>query len=127
MMERLFVYGSLQPGGPNEDVLGAVDGDWESAKIRGRLVDSGWGARIGYPGLLLDENAGSVVGHVLTSPTLSEHWQSLDAFEGKEYRRVQAPVTLAASGKEVRAYVYALRAEGDMLSRAFHRAPADEE
>ena len=28
MVERLFVYGSLQPGGPNEHVLAAIGGEW---------------------------------------------------------------------------------------------------
>jgi gamma-glutamylcyclotransferase (GGCT)/AIG2-like uncharacterized protein YtfP len=42
--ERLFVYGTLAPGRPNEHMLAEVDGEWETATVRGRLVPEGWGA-----------------------------------------------------------------------------------
>jgi gamma-glutamylcyclotransferase (GGCT)/AIG2-like uncharacterized protein YtfP len=42
--ERLFVYGTLAPGRPNEHMLAEVDGEWETATVRGRLVQEGWGA-----------------------------------------------------------------------------------
>ena len=107
--ERLFVYGSLQPGGPNEHVLAAIEGQWQPAIVRGQLVKVGWGASMGYPGLLIDESGGEVQGYVLTSPNLAAKWSELDEFEGHEYERTVAPVTLQ-SGKRVQAYVYALRA-----------------
>ena len=107
-MERLFTYGSLQPGGPNEGVLAPVGGEWQPAAIRGRLVEAGWGASLGFPGLVLDESADEVEGHVFASAHLGAEWARLDQFEGAEYERVVAPVTLA-SGEQVRAYVYVLR------------------
>ena len=109
-MEQLFIYGSLQPGGPNEHLLTAVGGEWEPAVIKGTLVERGWGARLGYPGLVVDERGDEVHGHVFSSANLAEQWAWLDEFEGEEYERVVAPVTLQ-SGKQARAHVYVLRVE----------------
>ena len=107
-MPRLFVYGSLQPGGSHAHVLAGLAGRWEKATIRGRLAQSGWGAHIGYPALILDDQAGEIPGHVLSSEDLAAKWADLDAFEGDDYRRVLAPITLA-TGEEVEANVYVLR------------------
>ena len=110
-MERLFVYGSLQPGGPNEHVLAGIAGEWQPAVVRGNLVEEGWGASMGYPALVLDENGQEVGGHVLTSSHLEAEWAGLDELEGEEYERVTASVALA-SGERVRAQVYVLRRGG---------------
>lgn len=107
-MERLFIYGSLQPGGPNEHELADVEGSWEPASHTGRLVEAGWGASMGFPGLVLDEDGDKIPGHVLSSTDLCDVWPRLDAFEGEEYERITAVVTLE-SGERVRASVYALR------------------
>ena len=109
VMERLFVYGSLQPGGANGHVLAPLKGQWEPAVIRGNLVEAGWGASMGYPALVLDESGDEVHGHVLASSQLTAKWADLDEFEGDGYERVVAPVTLS-SGERVRAHVYVLRA-----------------
>ena len=108
-MERLFIYGSLQPGGPNEHVLAAIGGEWEPAVIRGNLVERGWGASIGYPGIVLDESGNDVHGHVFSSSNLNANWDSLDEFEGEEYERIVTTVTLPR-GEQVQAHVYVLRA-----------------
>ena len=107
-MERLFIYGSLQPGGPNEHVLTAIGGEWEPAAIKGRLVEAGWGASMGYPGLVIGEHEDNVHGHVFTSSNLTTQWAYLDEFEGKEYERIVTSVSLL-SGKLVDAHVYVLR------------------
>ncbi len=109
-MERLFIYGSLQPGGPNEHVLASVDGDWEPAFVRGTLVDAGWGATLGYPGLVIDERGREVHGHVFASSELGAKWAYLDDLEGEEYERTLEPVTLL-NGEQVDAYIYVLRTE----------------
>ena len=107
-MERLFVYGSLQPGGPNEHVLTVIGGEWKPAVIKGKLIESGWGARMGYPGLVVDEAGDDVHGHVFISSSLDTHWAYLDEFEGEEYERIVVSATLV-SGEQVQAHVYALR------------------
>lgn len=107
-MDRLFVYGSLQPGAPNEHVLAAVKGDWEPAVVRGRLVEAGWGAAIGYPGLVIDEDGESIRGHVLAARDLGETWAVLDELEGEEYERTIVTVT-TLKGEQVDAHIYVLR------------------
>ena len=108
VMERLFTYGSLQPGGPNEHVLAAIEGEWQPAIIKGNLVEKGWGASMGYPGLVMDDNGNDVHGHLLSSSNLSAKWADLDEFEGEEYERIVTSVTLL-SGEQTQAYVYILR------------------
>ncbi len=108
-MDRLFVYGSLQPGGPNEHVLGSIEGEWEPAFIKGRLVHAGWGAALGYPGLEIDAGGSEIRGYVFSSPHLGYKWAELDELEGSEYERA---LTMAAleDGTEIQAHVYVLRA-----------------
>ena len=108
MVEKLFVYGTLGPGHPNEHVLVAIGGSWEPATVAGRLLEEGWGAEMGYPGIDLDENGGEVEGFLFTSKNLSGHWADLDAFEGEAYRRMLAKVKLK-DGSIVDAYIYTLR------------------
>ncbi len=105
--ERLFVYGSLQPGGPNEHVLAAIGGCWQQGTIRGRLVEAGWGAALGYPALVLDAAGGPIEGQVFSSADLAAHWAKLDRFEGREYVRVITRVALG-NGESVDANVYVL-------------------
>ncbi len=107
MIERLFVYGTLGPGRPNEHVLGAIGGSWETATVTGILRQEGWGAAMGYPGIDLDEHGGEVKGFLFTSENLSGHWAVLDEFEGEVYERVLTKVTLKG-GSTVDAYIYTL-------------------
>lgn len=106
--QRLFVYGSLQPDGPNEHVLSRLTGSWRAASVRGRLVQDGWGSALGFPGLVLDDSAAAVPGSLLSSEELASKWAELDAFEGEEYERVTAEVKLD-SGESVVAQLYVLR------------------
>ncbi len=94
-MERLFLYGSLQPGGPNEHALARVPGHWQPAVVKGRLVNAGWGASLGYPGLIADERGQEVHGQILTSAELGAKWAELDLLEGDEYVRTKVPAFLA--------------------------------
>ncbi|MEM6513938.1 MAG: gamma-glutamylcyclotransferase [Pseudomonadota bacterium] len=107
-MHRLFVYGTLQPGGPNEHVLAHVNGTWQRASVVGRLAEAGWGAKLGYPALILDNGAMRVDGYLLSSDELVNEWSTLDDFEGGEYRRVVTTATLD-DGEQVDAFVYTLR------------------
>ena len=106
--ERLFVYGSLVPGGSNEHVLADIEGSWARASIRGRLLEEGWGAAMGYPGLVIDETGDDVPGFVFTSDALAAEWQRLDEFEGSEYQRVRCDVSLD-DGQLLRAFAYVVR------------------
>ena len=111
-MEHLFVYGSLQPGGPNQHVLADIDGIWQPATVRGRLVAEGWGAELGYPGMVADDAGEPINGQLLSSETLQQRWQALDAFEGEQYQRITVDAVLS-DGSRVAAQVYTLNlAEG---------------
>ena len=67
MTQRLFVYGTLAPGRANEHVLADVPGTWELATVRGRLLQQGWGAEVGFPGIVLDEDGPEVHGMLFSS------------------------------------------------------------
>ena len=108
MTDRLFVYGTLAPGRPNEHVLGDLDGSWEPAYVVGRLWEQGWGAALGYPGIVLDDQSTDRVdGLVFAAEDLTQHWERLDEFEGEGYRRVVTRATLA-DGSVVDAHIYVL-------------------
>ena len=108
MIERLFVYGTLAPGRPNEHVLSAIGGSWDAASVTGSLRQEGWGAAMGYPGIDLDEHGDEVQGFLFSSETLSDHWAKLDEFEGKAYERVLTVVKLRGN-ETVDAYIYTLK------------------
>lgn len=108
MRERIFVYGTLAPGRPNAHILAGVAGTWEKGCVRGHLLEAGWGADQGYPGMVLDASAKPVEGFVLTSEQLSQEWARLDEFEGVGYQRVLAQVELE-TGSLVQAFVYQLK------------------
>ncbi|MGN4052487.1 gamma-glutamylcyclotransferase family protein [Pseudomonas sp. SM4] len=107
-MERLFVYGTLGPGRPNEHVMQNIGGTWQPASLRGRLTQAGWGAEMGFPGLVIADDGDVIEGFVFSSQNFPAHWADLDAFEGAEYQRVVTAVTLA-DGTLIEANVYALR------------------
>ena len=111
MIERLFVYGTLAPGKPNAHVLADVPGRWEPAAVRGRLLAEGWGAAIGYPGIVLDDAGDEVRGLVFSSAALADHWMRLDAFEGDGYVRVPVSARLD-DGAVVPAWIYSLAEHG---------------
>ena len=107
-MQRLFVYGTLAPGRANHKVLKNIPGVWEAATLRGTLLQEGWGAAMGYPGIIPSEDGDEVEGFVFSSAHLADHWSRLDAFEGEGYERVS--VTVRVNGThDVEAFVYALK------------------
>lgn len=74
----------------------------------GSLLDKGWGAEMGYPGIVLDDSGNRVQGFIFTSENLHLHWHILDEFEGFEYERVPVEVTLY-NGCNVKSYIYILK------------------
>jgi gamma-glutamylcyclotransferase (GGCT)/AIG2-like uncharacterized protein YtfP len=106
---RLATYGSLAPGRVNHHQLAGLDGYWRQGTVRGKLVDAGWGASLGYPGLILDPQGPPVDVHLFESSELPDHWPRLDAFEGTGYRRVVARVSTTDGDAD--AWIYVIAAE----------------
>ncbi|MBI1682101.1 gamma-glutamylcyclotransferase family protein [Caulobacter hibisci] len=104
---RLAVYGSLAPGKPNHHHLAELAGAWRPGVVFGRLVAQGWGADLGFPGLVLDPSGVAVPVQILSSDDLPAHWPRLDAFEGEGYRRALATVTTDDGAVEAWIYVLA--------------------
>ena len=105
---RLATYGTLAPGRVNHQRLAGLEGRWQKGTVRGRLVDAGWGAALGYPGLVLDPQAPLVEVDLFESADLPDHWPRLDAFEGAGYQRVVTPVRTADG--ELDAWIYVIAA-----------------
>ena len=89
---RLAVYGSLAPGRENHHLLAKYPGSWSRGRVRGELINAGWGAAGGYLGLIPRDDGPWVAVQVFESPALTDAWPELDEFEGSEYRRVLVPV-----------------------------------
>lgn len=104
---RLATYGTLAPGRPNHGQLAGLSGRWLEGRVRGSLVQEGWGAEFGYPGLILDAGGPLVEVDVFESSPLPHHWHRLDAFEGPGYRRVATDVSTAEGVLPASIYVLA--------------------
>lgn len=107
-MSSLFVYGTLGPGRPNAHILENIGGQWAEGWVNGTLRNEGWGADLGYPGIVLDDAANQVKGFVFSSEHLNANWKLLDDFEGEGYERVPVQVTLN-SGERVDSFIYMLK------------------
>lgn len=103
---RLVTYGSLGPGRPNHHRLSHIEGTWTQGTVRGRLVQRGWGAAMGYPALVLDKAGPELDVWILEAKEMKHEWAWLDELEGEEYGRVTVPVYTA--GGIVMAQIYAL-------------------
>lgn len=105
--ELVFVYGTLRRGASNHWRMDSAE--WAGpAVVAGHLFRVDW-----YPGLVLDEAGGKVVGELYrVTPDLLE---KLDEFEGitggpsDEYRRVRAMVRRKGEGGEVEAWAWEWR------------------
>ena len=106
----LAVYGTLAPGKENHGQIAMIAGQWRLGTVRGRLAPKGWGAALGYPGLVLDPAGPTVEVQVFESRDLPAHWERLDEFEGPGYRRVPVTVDLAPAPRIASIYVLAERA-----------------
>ena len=104
-LTRLATYGTLALGRVNHHQLSDLTGEWHQGMVKRWLIEAGWGAALGYPGLVLDPKADDVAVHVFSSPDLPQHWQRLDGFEGPGYRRVVTEVMTDKGIVEASIYV----------------------
>lgn len=100
MIARLFVYGTLQDESLVERLLGRRF-RWQPAVLEGycRMLD----ASIGYP--VVHPLAGASVDGRLLEDVDREALAAIDAYEGREYRRVSVRVQ-TSDGRTVDAYAY---------------------
>lgn len=104
MSGRLFVYGSLRPGGSaNRRVLGRYQQKTEPATLSDHAL---YGRTFKYP-FVAREPGRVVVGDLVSFPVAVEEelLVALDEYEGDEYVRTTAVVT-TAEGEPIEAWVY---------------------
>ena len=104
---RLATYGTLAPGRQNHGQLSDLSGRWLVGYVRGSLVEAGWGAKLGYPALILDPDGALIEVFVFESRALPDHWHRLDSFEGPGYRRIAVDVSTADGPVSASIYVLA--------------------
>lgn len=97
--ERLIVYGSLAPGGPNNFMLARLEGTWIRCAIRGRM-----GKYRGFKVFKFDPDGDEHQAWLFSSPLLPQKFPDLDDFEGSEYRRILIPAII--NDQEILAYIY---------------------
>ncbi|SDG13622.1 Uncharacterized conserved protein YtfP, gamma-glutamylcyclotransferase (GGCT)/AIG2-like family [Pseudonocardia oroxyli] len=100
--DRLFVYGTLQPGDRAWHLLEPLATAVSPATGRGRLFDTG----LGFPALV--PGADPVPGHVVTLRDPATALPGLDEYEGPEYARVRVSV----EGRPCWTYVWIRATEG---------------
>ena len=105
---RFAVYGTLAPGRPNHHQLSGLSGRWLEGTVRGQLLQAGWGAELGYPGIVLDLDGPTVGVQLFESSDLADHWTRVDEFEGPGYRRTVTAVSTAEGNLLASIYVLAL-------------------
>lgn len=97
--ERLIVYGSLAPGGPNNFMLARLEGTWIKCVIRGRM-----GKYRGFKVFKFDPDGDEHQAWLFSSPLLPRKFPDLDDYEGDEYRRILIPAVI--DDQEILAYIY---------------------
>jgi gamma-glutamylcyclotransferase (GGCT)/AIG2-like uncharacterized protein YtfP len=98
------------PNCPNAFVLENIVGKFVKASVKGKLIDAGWSASMGYPGIRLDEGKDTIHGFLFYSDNLINHWDNLDKFEGEEFERKEVVVE-RYDEIEVKTYIYTLKDE----------------
>ena len=101
----LATYGTLAPGRVNNHQLAELKGVWHQGSVRGRLIESGWGAELGYPGLILDPSGPAIDVFIFESLDLPDHWPRLDEFEGVGYQRAVTQVSTSEGDLPASIYV----------------------
>ena len=104
---RLATYGTLSPGQANHHQMDGMTGTWRQGTVRGRCFMVGWGAAMGYPGLVADPEGEPVPVMLFESADLPQHWDRLDAFEGEGYVRSVIAVETADGLVEAQIYLLA--------------------
>ena len=98
-INRIFVYGSLQPGMQNESILKNLNGNWKKGFVLGELLNINSGENYGYPVLKINKIGSKIYGMVF------ESYEIKKKIEGENYKRIIGEVYLE-SGLKKEAYIY---------------------
>ena len=104
-INRIFVYGSLQPGMQNESILKNLNGNWKKGFVLGELLNINSGENYGYPVLKINKIGSKIYGMVFESYEIKKKIEEIDKFEGENYKRIIGEVYLE-SGLKKEAYIY---------------------
>ncbi len=85
--QKLVAYGTLRPGGPNEQMLKNLGGDWQPCWIHGTIQERGSLSFFRW-----EPCANLIEAMLFTRPSLADAWEKLDRFEGSRYQRHLIPV-----------------------------------
>lgn len=85
--------------------MNSLSGRWIVGTVRGQLLQEGWGAELGYPGIILDSDGPEIDALIFESPDLPDHWTRLDEFEGRGYLRTVTAVSTAEGELPASIYV----------------------
>tara|TARA_Y100000591_G_C21786863_1_gene674296 strand:+ start:37 stop:375 length:339 start_codon:yes stop_codon:yes gene_type:complete len=107
-IDNLFVYGSLQKGKQHENILENINGLWKKAYVVGYLFNISKGPDYGYPAIKIDKKGLKIHGMVFQSKDLKKKISKIDAFEGKNYKRVISKIYLE-NGLVIDAYLYEIK------------------
>lgn len=85
--QKLVAYGTLRPGGPNEEMLKELEGDWQSCFVHGTIQERG---SLGF--FRWQPRSSPIEAMLFTAPSLADAWERIDRFEGSRYQRHLIPV-----------------------------------
>jgi gamma-glutamylcyclotransferase (GGCT)/AIG2-like uncharacterized protein YtfP len=111
--KAIIIYGTLAPDRPNHSKIQHIKGKWLKGIVKGKLVNEGWGAELGYYGFRhshIDEQE-NIDAYILFSDELVDNWPYLDEFEGDGYRRILAKFELE-NGEVGAGNIYAINETG---------------
>jgi gamma-glutamylcyclotransferase (GGCT)/AIG2-like uncharacterized protein YtfP len=105
--QKLVAYGTLRPGGSNEEILKPLGGDWQPCWVHGTVQERG-----SLTFLRWEPRGNAIEAMLFTAPSLADAWERLDRFEGNRYLRHLIPVQ--TEGMWVVANVYEARRSPDV-------------
>jgi hypothetical protein len=85
--QKLVAYGTLCPGGSNEEILKPLGGDWQPCWVHGTVQERG-----SLTFFRWEPRGNAMEAMLFTAPSLADAWERLDRFEGSRYLRHLIPV-----------------------------------
>ena len=87
-INRIFVYGSLQPGMQNESILKNLNGNWKKGFVLGELLNINSGENYGYPVLKINKIGSKIYGMVFESYEIKKRLRKLISLREKTIKEL---------------------------------------